>query len=74
LGLPRLSRWRFPPGPGWQAIGCFAPQRTYVAAIDASARALVAWWSTSPHDWMIVPRGELLDAAVRKVASRLGAN
>jgi hypothetical protein len=47
---------------------------TYDATVDPAARPLISWWSTSPHDQVIVPRGELLDDAVRKVASRLSAN
>jgi len=45
--------------------------RTYLAAIDPSAHGLITWWSTSPHDQVVVASGELLDDAVRKVASRL---
>jgi len=48
--------------------------RTYVATVDPSAHGLIRWWSTSPRDQVVVPSGELLDDAVRKVASRLIGN
>jgi hypothetical protein len=47
---------------------------TYVAAVDPAARRLISWWTTSPNDQVIVPTGELLDEAIRKIASRLSAN
>lgn len=45
--------------------------REYVATVSADARPLVAWWSTSPGNRIIVGSSEPVDTAISAVAARL---
>jgi len=47
--------------------------RRFVADVTQGAAGIVSWWSTAPEDRVVVSRDQPVDAAIKRLESRLSA-